>query len=126
MIFSMPTTEISVSGQGQAHPAVALGFEDDQRPGPGDHEVRPGDGDLGAEELLPQVRARGLGQPGGVSVRSAGRVAHLAPEDLPDLGPVLVDRGDEDVRRPVVAELHDQLGQVGLDGADPRSPPAPR
>ena len=29
-----------------------------------------------------------------------------------------MDRGDEDVGGPVVAELHDQLGQIGLVGGD--------
>ena len=49
-------------GQGQAHPAVALGLDDDQGAGLGDHEVRAGDADLGPQELLPQVEPGGLGQ----------------------------------------------------------------
>ena len=39
----------------------------------------------------------------------------LLPEQVADLGAVLVDRRDEDVRRPLAGELDDQLGQVGLD-----------
>jgi hypothetical protein len=39
---------------------------------------------------------------------------HLGQEDVPDLGPVAVDRRDEDVGGLVVAEPHDELGQVGL------------
>ena len=42
-----------------------------------------------------------------------------ALEERRDLGPVEMDRGDEDVRRLVVAELHDQLGEVRLDRRDP-------
>ena len=41
--FSMPMTVISVSRQGQAHPAVALGLDHAQRAGLGDGEVRAGD-----------------------------------------------------------------------------------
>ncbi len=50
-------------GQGQAHPAVALGLHHDERAGLGDREVGTGDADLGAQELLAQVepgRAREL------------------------------------------------------------------
>ena len=43
-------------GQGQAHPAVALGLQHDQRAGVGDGEVGAGDGDLGPQEGTPQVR----------------------------------------------------------------------
>ena len=43
-----------------------------------------------------------------------------------DLGPVAVDRGDEDVRLLVVAELDDQLGEIGLDRLDRRGGRAPR
>src|SRR5690606_24905663 len=39
-------------------------------------------------------------------------------EDLTDLGPVAVDRGHQDVAGEVVAELDDQLGEVGLVGGD--------
>ena len=104
--------------QRRAHAPVALGLHDGDRAGLGDAEVRPADGDGHREELRAQVPARGLGDR-----------ARLQPELLPlrdraleqrrDLRPVAVDRGDEDVRRLVVAELHDQLGEVGLDRRDP-------
>ena len=83
----------------------------------GDAEVRAADRDRHREELLAQVPARGLGDR-----------RRLQPEPLPardraleqrrDLGPVAVDRGHEDVRLLVVAELHDQLREVGLDRRD--------
>ena len=60
-------------GQGQAHPAVALGLDDDQRAGLGDGEVGAGDGDLGAQELLAQVQPRGAGQLGRVVGQVVGR-----------------------------------------------------
>ena len=41
--FSMPMTEIRTLGQGQAHPAVALGLDDADRAGLGDAEVGPAD-----------------------------------------------------------------------------------
>ena len=53
-------------GQGQAHAAVALGLDHADGAGLGDREVRAGDGDLGAQELLAQVQARGVGQVGRV------------------------------------------------------------
>ena len=58
----MPMTVISDLGQGQAHPAVALGLDDHDRAGLGDREVRARDGDPRAEELLAQVEAGGLGE----------------------------------------------------------------
>ena len=45
-------------------------------------------------------------------------MTELAPEEIPDLDAVLVDRRDEDVRRLVAGELADQLGEVGLDRSD--------
>ena len=120
--FSMPTTEIEHLGQGQAHPAVALGLDDHERAGVGDREVGAGDGDLGAQELLPQVQPRRVGQlgrlVGQVSRGGPADVGHPAQEDLPDLRAVAVDRRDQDVARQVVAELHDELGEVGLPGGD--------
>ena len=63
----MPTTRDQHLGQGQAHPAVALGLHHDERAGLGDREVGAGDGHLRAQELLAQV------QPGGLGERGAGR-----------------------------------------------------
>jgi hypothetical protein len=59
-------------GQGEAHPAVALGLDDDQRARVGDGEVRPRDRDLGPEELLPQVQPAASASRRGSSVRSSG------------------------------------------------------
>ena len=64
------------------------------------------------------MRPRGGGQ-GGRVVGQPGRGAgHLGAEDLPDLGPVPVDGRYQDVAGPVVAELDDELGQVGLQRVD--------
>ena len=115
----MPMTVISVSRQRQAHPAVALGLDHAQRAGLGDGEVGAADADLRGQELAPQVPPRRLGQRGRVVGQAGVDVGHLAQEELADLGPVAVDRRHQDVRGPVVAELHDQLGQVGLVGRDP-------
>ena len=51
---------------------------------------------------------------------------HLPQEDLPDLGAVAVDRRHQDVRGLVVAQLDDQLGEVGLLGRDARGSRGPR
>ena len=59
----------------------------------------------------------------GSSVRPVRRGSpdprHLGPEDVADLGPVAVDRGDEEVRRQVPAQLDDELREVRLPGGDP-------
>ena len=103
--------------QRQAHPAVALGLDHHDRPGVGDREVRAGDADLRGQELAPQVHPRRLGQVRR-PVGHVARVRHRGAEDVADLRAVAVDRRHQDVRRPVVAELHDQLREVGLDGRD--------
>ena len=76
------------------------------------------------EELAPQVQPGRLGE----RRRLVGQVGQveLAREQLADLGAVLVDRRHEDVRLDVVAELDDQLRQVGLHRAHARPAPAPR
>ena len=105
--------------QRRAHAAVALGLDDADRARLGDREVRaarPRPGRVRnfsrrcrraasaiARRLEPELLARG----------------DRALEQRGDLGPVAVDRGDEDVRLLVVAELDDQLGEVGLDRVDP-------
>ena len=113
-------------GQGQAHPAVALRFDDDDRARVGDREVGARDGDPGAQELLAQVEPGGLGQlRWRVGQAGRGRPAdpsHLVDEDVADLGPVAMDGGHEDVRGQVVAELDDHLGEVGLPDVDALEP----
>ena len=55
------------------------------------------------------------------SLRLVGEVGQAEPvaEEVADLGAVLVDRRDEDVRGALVGELADQLRQVRLDHVDP-------
>ena len=69
------------------------------------------------------MEARRLGQLGRVGRQVGGcgstHPAHLVPEDVPDLGPIAMDRRDQDVRREIVAELDDHLGEIGLPDGDP-------
>ncbi len=62
----------------------------------------------------------------GSSVRPVGRRSagggHLGHEDVADLGAVAMDRRDEDVRRQVVPELDDHLGEVRLPDVDALEP----
>ena len=103
--------------QGQAHPAVPLGFDHRERAGFGDTEVGAADRDPRRKEFAPQVLARGHCE----DPRLVGQltdVGHFTHEDVADLGSVAVDRGHQDVAGPVVAELDDQLCEVGLDRGD--------
>ena len=101
------------AGKGRAHAPVALRLDDRDGAGLGDREVRARDGDLRAQEALAQVHASGLRERGRL-VREAGH-AERAAEEIADLRAVLVDRGDDDVRGSVPGELHDQLGEIGLE-----------
>ena len=60
-------------GQGQAHPAIALGLHHDQGSGVRDGEVGTRDGDLRTQELLPQVQPGRFGQTGGFIGQILGR-----------------------------------------------------
>src|SRR5262249_10668328 len=102
--------------QRHAEAAVALGLDDADTPGLGDGEVRAADRNAGLEELPAQVLPRG----GRELTRFGGEVrqAELAAEQVPDLDAVLVDRGDEDVRRLLAGQLADQLREIGLDDVD--------
>jgi hypothetical protein len=102
----------------QAHPAVALGLDHDERPGLRDREVRAGHPDRRGQELAAQVQAGRLRQGRRVVGEVERRVAHAVGEDLPDLVAVVVDRRHQDVGRLVVGELDDQLGEIGLGGDD--------
>ena len=59
------------------------------------------------------------------SSREVGQPEAVA-EEVADLGPVLVDRRHEQMRRALARELDDQLREVGLDRPDARPPRAPR
>ena len=63
------------------------------------------------------ARAAAVSSPG--SSESPASPSRCA-EQVADLGPVLVDRGHEQVRGPLARQLHDQLGQVGLQRVNPR------
>ncbi len=64
--------------------------------------------------------ARGLGERGWIVAEARVGVAHFPEEDLTDLRTVAVDRRHQNVGGPVMAELHDELGEVSLVRLDPR------
>src|SRR5215208_3553930 len=102
--------------QRRAHPAVALGLDDADSPRLGHSEVRARDTDLCSEELLAQVQAgrlRQVGRPVGEILR-----AKLLHKELPDLRPVLVDRGNQDMRARLPGELDDELREIRLESPD--------
>ena len=111
-------------GQRDTHSAVALRLDDDERAAFGDDEVRTRDRHLGPQETAPQMRPGGSREIGRV-VREAVRrrqapLGHVLQEDARDLGAVAVDRRHDDMAGQVVAELHDQLGEVRLGHVDAR------
>ena len=67
--------------------------------------------------FAPQVQPRRLGERRRARRSGPSRPSSRA-EDVADLGAVPVDRRHEDVRREVVVELDDQLGEVGLHRED--------
>jgi hypothetical protein len=76
-------------GEGEAHPPVALGLDDDERARLGDGEVRTRHGDPRVEELLAEMLTRSAGElrrvVGEVGGRRSTRRGHPVAEDLPDL-----------------------------------------
>ena len=118
MSFSIPTTEISVSGKRQAHAAVALGFGDEKPAGVGNREVGAADRGLGVQKEASEVLSCCLGEIVWIVGEVFRRVRHVVEEDPADLSPVLVERRDDDVAGAVVGELDDHLGEVGLVRGD--------
>ena len=105
--------------QGQAHPAVALALDDGERAGLGDGEVGAADRDPGAEEPLAQVRPGGHGQLPRVVGQAAGRRPGMVRRKISRISArFLWMAGTRMWLRLVLAELHDQLGQVGLVRGD--------
>ena len=117
MTFSMPDQRDQHARQRHAHPAVALRLDDADRAGVGDREVRAAEADLDAQELLAQELPRRRGEILRLD-RPSSPSRHRAAEELADLGAVAVQRRHDDVRRPVLAELDDQIGEVGLERRD--------
>ena len=119
--FSMPMTVIRVSGRVRHIRPLPSDSTTAIVPVSATAKFAPQIADPRGEELPAQVCPRGHRE----RPRLVGEVRvdarHLAQEDLADLGAVAVDGGHEDVRRLVVAELDDQLGEVGLDRRDPAS-----
>ena len=119
--FSTPITVISVSGSVRHIRPLPSDSTTEIVPVSATAKLAPEIADLRGEELPAQVGPRGHREPAGLVGERRVHVRHLAQEDVADLGAVAVDRGDEEVRRPVVRELHDQLGEVGLQRRDARA-----
>ena len=113
MTFSMPTSVISSARQRHAHAAVALGLDDAHRAGFGDREVRAAEADL-ARAGTSRAGTGAPPQRAPRADRSARSSCHRGAEDVADLGAVEMQRRNDDVRRPVLAELDDQIGEIGL------------
>ena len=103
--------------QSRAHPAVALGLDHAHGSRLGDAEVRTAHRHPRVQEPLPQIQASRLGELS--RVVGDRLVGDRPPEDVADLRSIAMNRGNEDVRRPVAVELKDQLGQIGLDRVHP-------
>ena len=98
--------------QRRDHPGVALIGDETDRPVFDDAEVGAGDAHLGAEERVAQPQPRRRRQlPGLVRIRNVQLLLHHATDVL--AGQVN-DRGN-DVRRPIVRQLHDVLAEIGFN-----------
>ncbi len=118
--FSMPITVISVRGRVRHMRPLPSDSTTASVPVSATAKFAPLIATRGGKELAAQVPPGGLGQRGGLVGERRVDVGHLAQEDLADLGAVAVDRRHQDVAGRVVAELDDQLGEVGLGGGDAR------
>jgi hypothetical protein len=83
------------SGEGQAHPAIPFRFHDSHRPRFRHGEVGSTDGHIRRQKLRSQVKASGLGQ--GLRVIGQIRSLEMHPEKIPNLSPVFVDGGNEEM-----------------------------
>ena len=116
-IFSMPTSVISIRGSVRHIRPLPSDSTTQTPPVSAIEEVGAAESDRHAEELLAQELPRRRRQ---VLRLAAERLElHAAQEDLADLGAVAVQRRHHDVRRAIVAELDDEIGEVGLVGRDP-------
>ena len=105
--------------QRQAHPAVALGLSTTHRvPVSAMPKFAPEIATLAVRNFRRRCARAAIASSRGSSVRSGGDAVHLVEEDLADLGPVAVDRGDQDVGGLVVAELDDEFGEIGFERGD--------
>ena len=111
--FSIPITVTSTSGSVVHIRPFPSDSTTTMLPVSAHGEVRARDGHARAEECVAKERARRRRQLAGI-VGETFEPEPL-PEEVADLGPVLVDRGHEQVRGPLPRQLHDQLGQVGLE-----------
>ena len=103
------------AGQGEAHAAVALRLDHGDRAGFSDQEVCAADGRGNGEKLLPQIGAGGVGE--GLGIVGEILEAHAAGEDLAHLTAIHVQGRNDDVGRLILAELQNDFGQVGFEGA---------
>ena len=94
--FSIPMTVTSTSGSDVHMRPLPSDSNTQTVPVSATAKFAPADAHARVQELRPQVEPRGLGQRLGL-VAEVGHV-QLAREELADLGAVLVDRRDEDVR----------------------------
>ena len=121
--FSMPITVIRVRGSVRHIRPLPSDSTTDSVPVVATAKLAPEIGDLGGQELLPQVPARRLGQRRGSSVRSAGAGSPTEAISRRKISRISARlrwiAGTRMCDGLVVPELHDQLGQVGLPGGDP-------
>ena len=121
-IFSMPTTEISVSGRVRHMRPLPSDSTTTRVPVSATMKLAPETPTLARRNFSRRCSRAASARSAGSSVSPSGRgrpqLRHPLAEDVADLAAVAVDRRDQDVRGPVVAELDDELGEVGLVGVD--------
>ncbi|MDT5303507.1 MAG: hypothetical protein QOG79_6829 [Mycobacterium sp.] len=115
--FSMPITVINVRGRVRHIRLFPSDSTTASVPVSATPKLAPLTADPPRKELAPQMLPCGHRE----DPRLVGQftdVGHFTHEDVSDFRSVAVYRGHQDMAGPVVAELDDQLGEVGLDRGD--------
>src|SRR6185437_13388386 len=101
------------------HTPVAFRFDDADGSRLCDREIRAADSDLHAQKLFTQIAAGRIGQIFR-AIAEFGQL-HLLQKDPADFHLVAMQCWDYDMGRPVIAQLHDEIRQIGFMGRNSRS-----
>ena len=102
--------------QGEAHAPVALALDHTDGAGFGDGEIGPRDCNFRVKKFFAQICARCIREHRGFVGKFA--LAELRFEESLYFGAVAMNGRHQDMAWRVMRQLHDHVGQIGLDGID--------